>query len=132
MKICPKCNINKNLNEFNKHKTREHQTYCRKCQKIVDKICYQRTKDKHIERKTIRKNKLKEHVLNIKKNSICKCGESDYKCLLFHHLGKDRKVANVSDLVRHGVSLDKINAEIKKCEVICFNCHAKEHNGFMW
>ena len=39
----------------------------------------------------------------------------------FDHL-KDKK-RDVSSLVRSGASIDTINAEIAKCELVCANCH---------
>ena len=34
---------------------------------------------------------------------------------------------NVADAVRNGISLDTIKKEIKKCIVLCANCHAIRH-----
>ena len=34
---------------------------------------------------------------------------------------------NVADAVRNGLSLDIIKKEIKKCSVLCANCHAIRH-----
>jgi ribosomal protein S21 len=31
-----------------------------------------------------------------------------------------------------GVSLKRLKAEIEKCEVLCANCHAKEHYSQMF
>jgi len=55
----------------------------------------------------------------------CKCGESDPACLEFHHLGdKDQQI---SYMVRNAVSVQRIKIEIAKCEILCSNCHRKEH-----
>ena len=51
------------------------------------------------------------------------CGETDSVVLTFDHIGDDKR-ANVSDMVRNGLSVDAIRAEIAKCEVVCYNCHA--------
>ena len=34
---------------------------------------------------------------------------------------------NIGDAVRDGISLDRIKQEIKKCIVLCANCHAIRH-----
>ena len=34
---------------------------------------------------------------------------------------------NIADAVRNGLSLDTIKKEIKKCIVLCANCHAIRH-----
>ena len=53
------------------------------------------------------------------------CGENHPACLDFHHEGK--KDFNVSLAWRDGYSKEKILAEIKKCVVLCSNCHRKLH-----
>lgn len=40
----------------------------------------------------------------------------------FDHLDRKQKMANVAYLVKHGCSA-KLLEEIKKCDVICANCH---------
>jgi hypothetical protein len=44
----------------------------------------------------------------------------------FHHVYFP-KIANVSDMVCDGYSLHSIKEEIKKCELICANCHALQN-----
>lgn len=59
--------------------------------------------------------------------SKCKCGESHPACIDFHHkdpLEKDNKLSN---LVHNLRSKERILAEVAKCEVLCSNCHRKEH-----
>lgn len=45
------------------------------------------------------------------------------ECMDFDHLPGETKVRNVSALVRGGWSLEKIYAEVEKCELVCANCH---------
>lgn len=61
------------------------------------------------------------------KNSCEQCKEDDPICLEFHHRDKKTKDGNVGDLVRKGCSLDRIRKEMSKCDVLCSNCHRKEH-----
>lgn len=49
------------------------------------------------------------------------CGERNPLVLEFDHL--DDKHKNVSEMVRTGYSIKKINMEIEKCSVVCSNCH---------
>ncbi len=60
------------------------------------------------------------------KLSCCKCGENHPACLHFHHRDKSTKSFSISDSIRR-FSLEKIIAEIAKCDVLCANCHAKLH-----
>ena len=57
------------------------------------------------------------------------CGEDDPACLDFHHQEAAKKEMKVSKLVTYGFGKDKLRREIGKCEVLCANCHRKEHHG---
>jgi hypothetical protein len=62
----------------------------------------------------------------LKLNPCVDCGEADPVVLEFDHkegLSKDRTVAK---MVRDGVSLAKLIAEVKKCVVRCANCHRRK------
>ena len=66
-----------------------------------------------------------------KSDKCCsKCGETNSATLCFHHLGE--KSYCVSDLVVKGFAIARIEAEIAKCEILCANCHRKEHQGNVW
>ncbi len=63
------------------------------------------------------------------------CGESDPIVLTFDHV-RGEKRDNISDMVRNGLSVEAIRAEIEKTEVTCFNCHAirtqKRSESYRW
>jgi hypothetical protein len=42
----------------------------------------------------------------------------------FDHVGGDKRGA-VANLVREGVSIETLQDEIDKCELVCGNCHAE-------
>ena len=53
------------------------------------------------------------------------CGETDFRCLDFHHLDPSTKSFEVSSAwVR---SWKDLESEIAKCGVLCANCHRKAH-----
>lgn len=56
------------------------------------------------------------------------CGETESCCLDFHHLDPSQKDSAICDLVRRG-SLKKVREELRKCTVLCSNCHRKVHAG---
>lgn len=60
-----------------------------------------------------------------------KCNRCGYDvclaCLDFHHLGG--KDGDVSHMISGPVKLERIIAEVKKCVVLCKNCHHELHNG---
>jgi len=51
------------------------------------------------------------------------CGFSDIRALQFDHRDRSKKLANVSYLMKHCASTEKLMAEIAKCDVRCANCH---------
>jgi hypothetical protein len=73
-----------------------------------------------------RKNKLLRLTNRYKAFCGCaNCGEKDPVCLDFHH--KDNtKEYDVSKLISLG-NIVKLRAEIRKCIVLCANCHRKHH-----
>jgi|SRR3712207_5953769 len=76
-----------------------------------------------------RRRNLVQWFAEYKSTLFCvRCGENHPACLEFHHLeGKTGKWDEVSDMVRRLLSKERILAEIAKCEVLCANCHRKEH-----
>lgn len=40
---------------------------------------------------------------------------------------KKEKEYNISKMVHEGFSINRIKEEIKKCEVLCSNCHRELH-----
>ena len=76
-----------------------------------------------------KRQELLDIVTEIKGNSgCCKCSEKDPSCLDFHHVDPTKKEFMVSKLV-FCKSKDRMFKEIKKCVVICANCHRKLHAG---
>lgn len=53
------------------------------------------------------------------------CGESRLPCLDFHHT--DEKTDSINLLVQRHKSVERLEAEIAKCIVVCSNCHRLIH-----
>lgn len=53
------------------------------------------------------------------------CGESDIRCLDFHHRDPATKLSGINKMIRDNYSMEVVEAEIAKCDVICANCHRK-------
>lgn len=57
-----------------------------------------------------------------------KCGYSKtYNALDFHHIDKSEKKYTISNLLRNPKNLSTIIEEIKKCVLLCKNCHCELH-----
>jgi transposase len=56
------------------------------------------------------------------------CGETNFFKLEFHHLESEEKEYNISRIRNYRWSI--IESEIKKCKLLCRNCHNEEHNGY--
>lgn len=85
-------------------------------------------KNKESERKHIqrRKKEIKKWFNEYKSSLKCiKCGESHPATIDFHHT--KTKESGISKLVSYGYSIEKIKKELEKCEILCSNCHRKEH-----
>ncbi len=63
------------------------------------------------------------------KNTLCcvDCGENHPACLQFHHKDRAEKRFSLGDMASRASSIRVLMEEIKKCEVLCVNCHAKRH-----
>lgn len=69
------------------------------------------------------------HIQTIKSQQGCKiCEEHRAVCLDFHHVEPGE---HISKLIRDGVSMKTIEKEIRKCVVLCANCHRLLHAGLI-
>lgn len=76
-----------------------------------------------------RRAEYRDRLRKIKESSggCIKCGESDWRCLDYHHRDPSQKVANISSLVgRASWTWERVLEEIAKCDLLCANCHRKE------
>ena len=82
--------------------------------------------------KTYTRKKQKEYkarnrsfVARIKRRFGCRCcGLKNPVCLDFHHL-KDKKI-NIGEMIGMTHSIETIKAEMRKCIILCANCHRVE------
>ena len=69
--------------------------------------------------------------LNLIKASGNQCCICSYKraisALEFHHINPEEKENNISRMTSNNYQLDKVYEEIKKCVVLCANCHREFH-----
>ena len=136
MKICSKCNIEKPLEDFAKRKSAKDGTRaeCKHCFNQYYKRYYSidNRMDKHALLVANNKKKYKWNVGQLKLTLGCKiCGYN--KCvrsLHFHHLDRSTKVTEISILVQDA-SKEQLEEELKKCVVLCANCHGEVEEGII-
>lgn len=80
--------------------------------------------NRRYQRERYRKNKAIADAIKAERGCE-RCGEKDVVCLQFHHRDPERRTAGVTALC--GFSSHRMMAEIAICDVICGNCHCKEH-----
>lgn len=112
MKECPRCKKKKSLSEFHFKKTEKRpNSWCKKCVYSSQAL---RWKDR------------KRKATKLLGGKCCKCGyEKNLAALHFHHVNPKEKEFNWNKLRLK--SWDKIIKELKKCILVCANCHAEIH-----
>lgn len=120
MKICVRCSID----------PAHTKSYCKPCAAIVQKEHYHassKRRDAIRARRELIKISNRKFINRYKTLCGCgHCGEKDPVVLDLHHLDPSVKDANSAELV--GCSREKIKEEIRKCIVLCSNCHRREHH----
>lgn len=67
----------------------------------------------------------KREVIDAMKDAPCAdCGGRFHPVVMdFDHRDGEQKLFNVSAAIPLGLSIDRIRAEVAKCDVVCANCH---------
>lgn len=90
---------------------------------------YYRNRTDERDRTKRRAAELREWYRSLKDDRECaECGESRPAALDFHH-GAGEKTMRVSEMVTQGYGKERIRREIRKCTVLCANCHRVRHAG---
>lgn len=87
---------------------------------------YEDNKDAYRTKQQNRRKEIKEFVDSHKTKCVC-CGDKDIVCLDFHHVDKAEKEDTIPTAMKNKWGEERILKEIKKCVVLCSNCHRKLH-----
>jgi hypothetical protein len=63
------------------------------------------------------------YVLEVLRKGCVECGETDILTLEFDHREGVDKYDNVMSMVAKSQSIETIQAEMDKCDVLCGSCH---------
>lgn len=109
-KICRYCNEKKSIEKFAKAGTIKGVDYTRnKCN-----TCY-------VKMKSDRRRRIAAWIQQQKRECSCKCcGNDDFRVLEFHHKDNNKEF-DISNFGGSGIT--KIKKEMKKCDILCANCH---------
>lgn len=110
--------------------------------KIPCSICCKEIKSNHLRKycddcikkynrntSSLRMIRNRKYIKNYKEGKVCEiCGYCKYpQILAFHHKRPSNKSREINKLMKSLSRLDIINKEIKKCILVCPNCHQELH-----
>ena len=132
-KTCTKCFQEKSIEDFgwkSRLLNRRH-AVCKPCTAKRSNNWYYQNKDAHIENVMLHKREsrvlARQYVWDYLLAHPCvECGESDPVVLEFDHIRG--KVADVSRLVANGATVQRIQKEIDRCQILCSNCHRRDYS----
>ena len=118
-KRCSKCKRN--------YRKTAH-SWCRPClredQAVRRKVNPRRAKRLAKAFRTKLYKKFRAYVNKIKEAPCTDCKQTFPPCVMeFDHLDPSKKTNNIATLMRHAISLKRLQEEIDKCELVCSNCH---------
>lgn len=130
MKICTKCEKEKDEKDFSKRKEKKNgkiyeylRSWCKDCLNTKSKQIFKDNITYYIERN---RRTLEEHrafLQSIKDVPCLDCGLKWHYCVMeFDHLPQFTKEFTISR-VSQRISRVKLLDEINKCDIICSNCH---------
>ena len=126
-KNCLRCGRFKGLILFSKcTKHKDGLAYiCKECN-----IEYLKTYDNSKSNDRIREQRKikREYVNNLKSNPCIDCGKSYEPYLMDYDHVRGIKITNVSNLVKHNSSIQLIDEEIAKCDLVCCLCHREKNS----
>lgn len=135
MKICSKCKALKPASDFHKNKGKSDglQNICKVCAKERDALSYASNESRRrlIKLTRTRKTSSNRQFLSRYKRFIgCQnCGEKEPIVLDHHHDNPGGKEGDPSNLCSR--SRKRLKEEVRKCIVLCANCHRKVHAGLL-
>ncbi|MFZ2125560.1 MAG: hypothetical protein WA087_03090 [Candidatus Saccharimonadales bacterium] len=137
MKRCSKCSTEKPESEYflkDKQSGRLH-AQCKQCYRNHRAQYYKRHyntyREQYLERAKIRRlalrTEFRTNMLKYLDGKSCElCGESDKRTFEFDHILPAEKKFGIAKAVSLGYSWSEVETEIKKCRILCANCHKKQ------
>lgn len=125
MKTCTKCTTPKPLIDFcvRSKSPDGRQPWCKDCTTKVFKGYYKKNPDAYRERAAKIEREARDMIHDLKDNQPCvDCGVPfPFYVMDYDHRDPSKKTTEVGNLTCHGKA--KVLEEIKKCDLLCSNCH---------
>lgn len=132
-KPCKRCQKNKPVSDYAKDRKRPDglQVYCNACHREEARATYRKNPGPYKARAKAYREKLRPYLIRfadqVKSDRGCACRGERTVCVLdFHHLTRGVPVTRAV-----GKGISGFQKEIKKCVVVCCNCHRKIHAGIL-
>lgn len=94
--------------------------YCYQCAPHEDSNC------NHSQAVTIKRRAIKQMLIKLAGGKCSRCGyDKCMRALEFHHKNPEEKDFGISKCLTKSISF--LKEEIKKCDLLCSNCHAEVH-----
>lgn len=115
-KICPKCKIEKPIEDFYRRRNDANcSVYCKLCTTIAT---------------TGRQRAVKQKAVDYLGGKCSVCNYDKYTgALEFHHINPAEKDFSIAELKLS--SFERIKSELDKCLLVCANCHREIHGGII-
>lgn len=130
-KLCTRCETTKPIDCFSwKNKAvGRRSAECKECHRAIRNAYYAANAEKERAAIRLRKSQIGDWLREQKLGLSCsRCPESHPATLDFHHRDQGDKLIEISRIVKlKGWCPDRILEEMRKCEVLCSNCHRKSH-----
>lgn len=129
-KQCSGCGEVKSLSDFHK-KEKSVDSRCKDCKKQYQRTHYEKNKPRYLKKMRDRAKSLKVLVDEFKADKPCADCKEVYPPYVmdFDHLDATNKRFCISLIVSQGRTLNILNEEMAKCELVCSNCHRiRTHN----
>lgn len=133
-KLCNTCNQVLPSSAFGKNRSKRDglQSNCRKCRSREMRDRRKRLGKKELDairagQKARRKRNRRFLCKILSKAECVDCGESDPVVLDFDHV-RGNKTDAVTTMAAATASIKKLKKEIRKCEIVCANCHRRRES----
>ena len=130
VKHCGRCGSLKPLEEFHRSSRSGTQSWCKTCRQEYDRAYHSATRELRIAQKRAWKAKRIDWIRSLKAGRPCAdCGGTfPPVAMQWDHRPGEQKFFDVSSAAPRRAKRAVI-AEIRKCDLVCANCHAMIHLG---